>query len=342
MNKPEERIISAQIKEEEKILEETLRPQVLAEFVGQTQLKENLEIFIKAAKQRGDTLEHLLLYGPPGLGKTTLAHIVAHELGSTIKVTSGPAIEKAGDLASIVTNLEPGDVLFIDEIHRLNRIVEEVLYAAMEDYVLDIIIGKGPAARTLRIDLPKFTLVGATTRIGLLSSPLRDRFGATHRLDFYTHEELEKIIQRSARILGITIEPHAIIELAKRSRGTARVANRLLRRVRDFAQVKKHTTVHYESACTALEKLGIDNQGLDSIDRKLLHNLILDFNGKPVGLSTLAAIIAEDEETVEDVYEPYLMQIGFLQRTAKGRVALPAAYHHLGIKLTHQKQEDMF
>jgi Holliday junction DNA helicase RuvB len=305
----------------------------LGDFVGQKQTVQNLRILMTAAKQRGDVIEHLLFHGPPGLGKTTLAHIIAKETGSNLRTTSGPAIEKPGDLAALLTNLQEGDLLFIDEIHRLQQTVEEILYAAMEDFVLDIVLGKGPAARTLRLTLPKFTLIGATTRSGLLSAPLRDRFGAHYRLDFYDHDELQHIINRSSKLLGIVINQDGSRELAKRSRGTARIANRLLKRVRDYAQVFNKAEVNQTVAKEALDMLGIDEIGLDATDRKLLLALIKDFNGAPVGLKTIASIIAEEPQTIEDVYEPYLMQIGFLNKTPRGRVVLPAAYKHLGLPI---------
>ncbi len=328
----EERVLTASPTTDEAQIEESLRPVSLEDFVGQKQAVANLRILMSAAKGRGDVIEHLLFHGPPGLGKTTLAHIIAHETESTLRTTSGPAIEKQGDLAALLTNLQQGDVLFIDEIHRLPRNVEEMLYGAMEDFVLDIVLGKGPAARTLRLNIPRFTLIGATTRIGLLTAPLRDRFGAHYRLEFYTTEDLERIILRSASLLHIEITQEGARELALRSRGTARIANRLLRRVRDFAQVHDVYPINATIAEEALALLGIDALGLDATDRKLLHALINDFQGAPVGLKTIASIISEDAQTIEDVYEPYLMQLGFLNKTPRGRVVLPAAYKHLGIE----------
>lgn len=311
--------------------ESCLRPRTIAEYIGQTKVKENLKIFIKAAKQRGEALDHVLLYGPPGLGKTTLAGVISSELGVNIKITSGPAIEKAGDLAAILTNLGESDVLFIDEIHRLNRNVEEILYPAMEDFALDIIIGKGPSARSIRLDLPKFTLVGATTRLGLLTSPLRDRFGIINRLELYTHEELKLIVKRSASILGIDIDEDAAQEVAMRSRGTPRIANRLLKRLRDFAQIKSDGKIDLEIARYGLAALDIDNLGLDNTDRIVLRTIIEKFDGGPVGLDTLAASTGEEANTIEDVYEPYLIQLGFIQKTPRGRKATRLAYEHLGI-----------
>ncbi|NLM73589.1 MAG: Holliday junction branch migration DNA helicase RuvB [Clostridiaceae bacterium] len=311
--------------------ESCLRPRTIAEYIGQTKVKENLKIFIKAAKQRGEALDHVLLYGPPGLGKTTLAGVISSELGVNIKITSGPAIEKAGDLAAILTNLGESDVLFIDEIHRLNRNVEEILYPAMEDFALDIIIGKGPSARSIRLDLPKFTLVGATTRLGLLTSPLRDRFGIINRLELYTHEELKLIVKRSASILGIDIDEDAAQEVAMRSRGTPRIANRLLKRLRDFAQIKSDGKIDLEVARYGLAALDIDNLGLDNTDRIVLRTIIEKFDGGPVGLDTLAASTGEEANTIEDVYEPYLIQLGFIQKTPRGRKATRLAYEHLGI-----------
>jgi Holliday junction DNA helicase RuvB len=331
---------SASRDDEDLIMDQSLRPAELSDYIGQASVKENLKIVMEAAKKRKEVLEHLLFYGPPGLGKTTLAFIVAREMGVNIKVTSGPAIERAGDLASLLTNLSQGDVLFIDEIHRLNKVVEEVLYPAMEDYVLDIIIGKGPGARSIRMDLPRFTLIGATTRIGLISSPLRDRFGATYRLEYYTPEELQHIVLRSAKILNANIEKEASLELAKRSRFTPRIANRLLRRVRDFAQVHGHDTLTVEVVNEALKLLEVDELGLDKNDRRVLETLIDKFSGGPVGLSTLAAATGEEEDTITDVHEPFLIRLGMIARTPKGRQATEMAYKHLG-KATPNKQSTL-
>ena len=317
---------------EEEKSEFSLRPKSLKEYIGQDKVKENMKIYIEAAKKRGEPLDHVLLYGPPGLGKTTLANIIATEMNSNIKITSGPAIEKPGDLAALLTNLAPNDVLFIDEIHRLNRSVEEILYPALEDYNLDIIIGKGPSARSIRLDLPKFTLVGATTRAGSLTTPLRDRFGIVNRLELYTEEELKTIVKRSAEIMEISINEDGAMEIAKRSRGTPRIANRLLKRVRDYASVLGDGNVTKEIADIALQKLEIDNMGLDNIDRKILEFIIVNYTGGPVGIETLASTIGEEVETLEDVYEPYLMQKGFIGRTPRGRVVLPKAYEHLGLQ----------
>jgi Holliday junction DNA helicase RuvB len=312
--------------------EATLRPRRLSEFIGQQQLKENLAIFIQAARGRGEPLDHVLLFGPPGLGKTTIATIIANEMGVPIHLTSGPAIERPGDLAAILTSLEPGQVLFIDEIHRLGRPVEEVLYPAMEDFQIDIVLGKGAGARSLRLDLPPFTVVGATTRAGLLTSPLRDRFGIVHYFQFYTPDELAQIVRRSARILQVEIEESAVQEIATRSRGTPRIANRLLRRIRDFAQVLGEGKITLEITCDALQRLGVDERGLDEMDHKILRTLIEKFGGGPVGLDTLAAAIQEDAGTIEEMYEPYLMQLGFLQRTPRGRMATAAAWQHLKLE----------
>ncbi len=334
----EERIIAPDLTSFDSDIETSLRPKVLTDYIGQQKAKENLEVYIQAAKLRGETLDHVLLYGPPGLGKTTLAGIIANEMNVNFRVTSGPAIEKQGDLAALLTNLNEGDVLFIDEIHRLNRSVEEVLYPAMEDNALDIIIGKGPSARSIRLDLPKFTLVGATTRAGQLSAPLRDRFGVILRLELYTPEELAQIVTRSAGILGIDIEKYGALEIASRSRGTPRIANRLLKRARDFAQIMGNGVIDEESADHALSKMEIDNMGLDSIDRLLLSTMIKSYGGGPVGLETISAAIGEEAVTIEDVYEPYLMQIGFLGRTPRGRVVTAAGYEHLGIAMPGQQQ----
>jgi len=334
----QERIMSNKEQRDDSNFDLSLRPKSLDEFVGQEKIKESLNIFIQAAKKRQEPLEHTLLYGSPGLGKTTLAHIIAREMGANVRVTSGPAIERAGDLAAILTNLEHGDVLFIDEIHRLNRIVEEVLYPAMEDYALDIVIGKGPSARTLRIDLPKFTMIGATTRLSLLSSPLRDRFGSTYRIDYYQDNEMQKIVERSAKILNCQIEYNAISEVARRGRKTPRVANRLLKRVRDFAEVRGNGMITLNLCADALKMLQVDEHGLDDIDRRILHIIIEKFNGGPVGLNTLAAAISEDMATIEDIYEPYLMRLGFLSRTSRGRIATDLGYKHLGIEVPNQNR----
>ena len=331
----EERIISPELEDvSEERLENSIRPKTLAEYIGQTKVKENMKVYIEAAKKRGEPLDHVLLYGPPGLGKTTLSNIISNEMNSNIKITSGPAIEKPGDLAALLTNLSEFDVLFIDEIHRLNKSVEEILYPALEDYTLDIIIGKGPSARSIRLDLPKFTLIGATTRAGALTTPLRDRFGIVERLELYSPEDLTTIVKRTSNILDIPIENEAAMEIAKRSRGTPRIANRILKRVRDYAAVLGNGTIDIKMAKIALNKLEIDDLGLDEIDRKMLNTMITKYGGGPVGVEALAATIGEEVGTVEDVYEPYLMQIGFISRTPRGRIVLPTAYKHLGIEYT--------
>ena len=333
----DERLISSSMREDEAKTEYSLRPRYLDEYIGQDAVKEHMRIYIEAAKKRGEPLDHSLFYGPPGLGKTTLAGIVANEMGVSLRVTSGPAITHAGDLAALLTNLAPGDVLFIDEIHRLNANVEEVLYPAMEDYALDIIIGKGPSARSIRLDLPKFTLIGATTRMGLLTSPLRDRFGIKEQLAMYESEALKEIILRSADILKIDITEDGAVEIGSRARGTPRVANRLLRRVRDYAEVRMSGKIDLSAAREGLDMLGVDELGLDEVDRKMLHTMIVKFGGRAVGLDTIAAATGEDATTIEDVYEPYLLRLGFIARTPRGRIVMPAGYAHLGYQADTQQ-----
>lgn len=338
----QDRIITAAIREEDADNEVNLRPRKLSEYIGQNRVKENIGIFIQAALQRGETLDHVLLFGPPGLGKTTLANIISNELGVNLRTTSGPAIERPGDLAAILTNLQQGDVLFIDEIHRLSRTVEEILYPAMEDFALDIIIGKGPGARSIRIELPRFTLIGATTRAGLMTSPLRDRFGVISRLDYYQTADLVTIITRAAKIMGVVIDNGGAEEIARRSRGTPRIANRLLKRVRDYAQVKADGIITLSVATEALEFFEVDPLGLDQADRRVLLAVITKFAGGPVGVETIAATTGEEAGTVEDVYEPYLLQLGLLARTPRGRVATPAAYRHLGVTMPVPKQPTLW
>ena len=334
-------ITNSHEQEDDVVLDVTLRPQKLSEYVGQEKIRKNLRMFMDAAKKRNEPIEHVLLYGPAGLGKTTLAHIIANEMGVNIKVTSGPAIERVGDLGSILTNLQDGDVLFIDEIHRLNKLIEEVLYPAMEDYKLDVIIGKGPSARTLQLDLPKFTLIGATTRLGSISNPLRNRFGAIHKLEFYNDDEMKQIVQRSGKILGVELNDSGAHEIARSSRKTPRVGNRMVKRVRDFAQIHDHKLIDSAVAREALNMLDVDHLGLEPTDRCILETIIKKFNGGPVGVQTIAAATSEEIETIEDVYEPFLIQLGFLERTPRGRMVTEHAYKHLGCPLPEEKQKKL-
>jgi len=342
MIEDQDQITTTHKQSEDKTIDVTLRPKKMSEFIGQDKLKESLQIFIEAAKKRKEPIEHLLFHGPPGIGKTTLSNIMASEMSVNIRTTSGPAIEKAGDVAAILTNLQDNDVLFIDEIHRMNKVVEEILYPAMEDYALDIIVGKGPSAKSLRLDLPKFTIIGATTRMGLLSSPLRDRFGSVHRLNFYSDEDIAKIIKRSAQILNVEIDQNGCLKIAERSRRTPRIANRLLKRIRDFAQVRANGKIDNKVADDGLEMLEVDNMGLDEVDRRLLTMIIEKFNGGPIGIQALAAASSEECDTIEEVYEPYLMQLGFIVRTPKGRVVTQEAYEHLGYPYDPDKQKQLF